>query len=145
MGAKFGGDDEDGIVDINITPFVDIVLVILIIFMVTASTIAKQAIKIELPEAATGESTENISLGLNLSADGLLSLDGEEITRKELRAHIVDVLKTNEDVIALIAADKAVPHGSVVEIIDLVRQEGVAKFAINIDPIQLPAPQAETR
>ena len=55
MAAKLGGDDDEGIVDINITPFVDIILVVLIIFMVTATYIVEESIKVNLPEAATGE------------------------------------------------------------------------------------------
>ena len=56
MGSKLGGSaDDDVIADINITPFVDIILVVLIIFMVTATTIVNSSIKVNLPEAATGD------------------------------------------------------------------------------------------
>ena len=63
-----GGDDDEGIVDINITPFVDIILVVLIIFMVTATYIVEESIKVNLPEAATGEATEDISLAISMDA-----------------------------------------------------------------------------
>ena len=72
MGSRLGGGDDDVISDINITPFVDIILVVLIIFMVTTSAIVESSIKINLPDAATGEATENISLGLTLKTDGAL-------------------------------------------------------------------------
>ena len=62
MAAKLGGNDDDPIVDINITPLVDIILVVLIIFMVTATYIMEPSIKVSLPEAATGEATEALSL-----------------------------------------------------------------------------------
>ena len=58
-----GGDDDEGIVDINITPFVDIILVVLIIFMVTATYIVEESIKVNLPVVATGEATEDIFIG----------------------------------------------------------------------------------
>lgn len=142
MAAKLGGGDDEGIVDINITPFVDIVLVVLIIFMVTATYIVKQAIKVELPDAATGEATETTSLGLSLDAAGQLFLDGEPVTEADLRAAIraeqARVAEEGGDIICLIAADQVVPHGEVVGLIDLIRQEGVAKFALNIDPTDLP-------
>ncbi len=142
MASRLGGGDDDAITDINITPFVDIILVVLIIFMVTATYIVKQGIKVNLPDAATGEATESTSLALSLAVGGTLYLDGEPITEDELRARIREEQKqkaaTGGDVVCLIAADKDVRHGEVVRIIDLVKQEGVAKFAINIDPTALP-------
>ena len=138
MAAKLSGGDEDAIVDINITPFVDIILVVLIIFMVTATAIVKQSIKVNLPEAATGESTEDSSLAIMLDAQGQLTLDGEPITEEALRTFIQAEKKAAEangsNLVCLIGADHSVSHGEVVKVIDLVKQEGVAKFAINIDP-----------
>jgi len=136
MGANFGGDD-DVIADINITPFVDIILVVLIIFMVTATTIVKSSIKVTLPEAASGEATESTSLGLTLLTDGSLLLDGERVDPDGLRAAIAQAQEESDDVVCLIAADKAVAHGRVVWLIDLVKSAGVAKFAINIDKSEM--------
>ena len=142
MGSKLGGDDDDAIVDINITPFVDIILVVLIIFMVTTSYIMEQSIKVNLPDAATGEATEDVSLGLTLDTDNQIFLDGEPITEAALRERIqTEKTRTaalGTDVICLIAADHSVSHGDVVHLIDVVKQEGVARFAINIDPVALP-------
>jgi len=148
MAAKLGGDDDDAIVDINITPFVDIILVVLIIFMVTTSYIVKQSIKVNLPEAASGESTEDSSLGIAIDADKNLLLNGEPTTEEDLRIFIraekARMQAEGADVVCLIAADHTVPHGEVVGVIDLVKQEGVAKFAINIDPVPLPAEASTT-
>jgi len=143
MGASLGGDDDDAIVSINITPFVDIILVVLIIFMVTTTTIVERSIKVELPEASTGESVnKDVSVAIQMLADRSLTLDGAPITWENLRAFIrSERAKTNADgaeLICLIGADKVVPHGEVVQIIDLVRQEGVTKFAININPVPRP-------
>ena len=143
MGASLGGDDDDAIVSINITPFVDIILVVLIIFMVTTTTIVERSIKVELPEASTGESVkEDVSVAIQMLADRSLTLDGAPITWDNLRAFIrSERAKTKADgveLICLIGADKNVPHGEVVKIIDLVRQEGVTKFAININPVPRP-------
>ena len=93
MGTKLGGDDDAPIVDINVTPLVDIVLVLLIIFMVTATYIVTPSIKVNLPEAATGEPTESSSLGLHLSVDGQLSLDGTIISETDLRTTLRRVLE----------------------------------------------------
>ncbi len=141
MAAKLGGGDDDAIVDINITPFVDIILVVLIIFMVTATYIVAPSIKVNLPDAATGESTESSSLGLSLTTDGKLHLNGEETTEEALRSFIRQERQRVDEVTCLIAADAEVSHGRVVWLIDLVKQEGIAKFAINIDPATVEAGQ----
>lgn len=146
MASKLGGESDDIIADINITPFVDIILVVLIIFIVTATYIVKQSIKVTLPEAATGESTDTTSLGLMLDKDGGMYLDGTPIAPEALRAFIRTEKAKKPDLICLIAADAETPHGKVIGLIDLVKQEGVARFAINIEPVKLPpeAPQPET-
>lgn len=134
MAGKLGGSEDDAIVDINITPLVDIILVVLIIFMVTATYIVAPSIKVNLPDAATGEATDISSLGLQLTSDGKLHLDGEEISEADLRGILQEELATSDEVTCLIAADTDVPHGRVVWLIDVVKQEGISKFAINIDP-----------
>lgn len=144
MGSVVGGDDDDMIAAINITPFVDIILVVLIIFMVTATTIVKQSIKISLPEAASGEATEDTSLGLTLTADGQLLLDGQPTDAEGVKAAIRRAKAGSKDVVCLISVDKAVAHGRLVWIIDLVKSEGVGKFAINIDKTQSIPPDPAT-
>ncbi|MEQ1503376.1 MAG: biopolymer transporter ExbD [Myxococcota bacterium] len=136
MGSRLGGSDDELIADINITPFVDIILVVLIIFMVTAATIVKSSIKVSLPEAATGEATDSTSLGLTLSSDGRLLLDGVPTDADGIRAAIRRAKQSTDEVVCLISADKAVAHGRIVWVIDLVKSEGVGKFAINIDKTQ---------
>ena len=140
MASKLGGDQDDIIADINITPFVDIVLVVLIIFMVTATYIVKPAIKVNLPDAATGEPTENSSLGITVGANGDLALNGDAITEPALREAVRAAKAANKDVVCLIAGDKDARHGDVTHIMDMVKQEGVVKFAINIDPLPTAAP-----
>jgi len=136
MAGAVGGGDDDAIVAINITPMVDIMLVLLIIFMITANLVDKDAIKVELPEAATGEATEKTVLGLTISPDRLWYLNGTEITEDDLRTFIKGELANPEalEMSAIIAADKNVPHGDVIKMIDVIKQEGVFKFALNIDP-----------
>lgn len=134
MGVNFHNDD-DVISDINITPFVDIILVVLIIFMVTATAIVEKSILVKLPQAATGDANpESVSLGLTLLANGDLLLDGETIGAEALRTKVRESVASSKDVVALIAADEMVAHGRVVWLMDLVKSEGVTAFAINIDP-----------
>lgn len=133
-GGKLKGGGDEPITDINIVPLVDIVLVVLIIFMVTATYIVKPAIKIDLPDATTGENVEPTSLGISVAADGRLLLDGEEITEPALKARVAEEFAKDKNVVCLISGDKEARHGDVTHIIDVVKALGVTKFAINIDP-----------
>lgn len=134
-GAKLG-DDDAGMTEINILPLVDVILVVLIIFMVTTSYIVSPSIKVTLPDAATGDATAPSSLGITVAADGTLLLDGQPVTEPDLRAAVRAAKAANADVVCLIAGDKDARHGAVTHVIDLVKQEGVAKFAINIEPVE---------
>jgi biopolymer transport protein TolR len=136
-GSNFGsGDDDPGpaIVNVNVTPLVDITLVLLIIFMVTASYIVSPAIRVDLPKAASGGEQQRTSLGLTLTRDGVLYLNGAPSNDDALLRFIGGELPRNPDLQALIAADRSVPHGDVVHLIDVVRRAGVRRFAINVDP-----------
>lgn len=136
-GGKLGGGGDDApLTDINIVPLVDIVLVVMIIFMVTTKIIQNQAIKVNLPDAATGETTDNVSLAITVDKDGKLFLDGQPTTEDALRERVRSERSAGKEVVCLIAGDKEARHGDVTHVIDLVKQEGVAKFAINIDPVE---------
>lgn len=136
MAAKLGGEADDLISDINITPFVDIILVVLIIFMVTATAIVRQAIDVKLPEAATGSTADDASLAITIDSALHWYLDGKPTDDSTLRTALrAAKAEKGDKVVCLLAADGSVPHREVVRLIDLVKQEGIAKFAINIDPI----------
>ncbi|MBN2526735.1 MAG: biopolymer transporter ExbD [Deltaproteobacteria bacterium] len=139
MASTIKDDDEEIISGINITPFVDVSLVLLIIFMVTATYIVAQSIPVDLPEAATGEDVVT-TLAVTITKDGNMYVDGVKSSDDKLASLIKKNQKDNDDVRVVIAADSKVVHGKVVHIIDLVRQLGVSKFAINID-----APQKEEK
>lgn len=120
---------------INVTPLVDVVLVLLIVLMVAASYTVSQALPMDLPKAKTGQ-TENTSLAISVSSDGQLFLDGVALTKEALKLRVREE-KAARDVNALIAADGAAEHKFVVQVIDLIRAEGVTKFAINVAPEDL--------
>jgi len=132
----FDGDDAGSqmISGINVTPLVDITLVLLIIFMVTATYIASGAIKIDLPKAASGGEQTKSTLALSLTKDGALYLNGEKTSDAAVTKFIGEALPRTPDLQAIIAADKVVSHGDVVRVIDLVKRAGVRRFAINVDP-----------
>ncbi len=130
----FKSDSGDDIIsEINIVPMVDVILVVLIIFMVTAPMIMKPSININLPKAATGEATVPSKLNITLTADGKINLDGKLVDDAEVLATAAEEVKKNPEIQAIIAADKDVPHGRVVSVLDIVKGSGVKKFAISID------------
>jgi biopolymer transport protein ExbD len=125
--------DDDMITGINVTPLVDITLVLLVIMMVTASYIATKTIPMELPKGATGETTP-VVMAVSITPAGDLFLDAAPIDEAGLRHRIVLARNEHHDPQAVIAADGRTPHAKVMHVIDVLRQENVTKFAFNIDP-----------
>jgi len=136
--APSGGDDEV-ISAINVTPFVDVVLVLLIILMVTSTAIVKASLKVDLPKAASAGAAVESTLNVIVMPDGKLLLDGNEIDEAQLAARVRSEKAANEKVQAVIAADKRVPYGEVVHVIDVVKTNGVTSFALNIERVPTPA------
>ena len=134
-GASAFEDDDSGrmITDINVTPLVDIVLVLLIIFMVTASYIVNPSIKVDLPKAASGTDQTRTSLALTLTKGGGLFLNGQKTDEPGVQTFIKEEIAKNPELQAIIAADRVVPHGTVVRMIDLVKRAGVRRFALNVE------------
>lgn len=127
-------DDEGPLASINIIPFVDIVLVLLVIFMLTSATIVRASLKVELPKAASGGGKVETTLNLLYNKAGELFLNGEKQPSIQAVGRIVKSEATkNPKVQAVISADKGVEYGKVVEIIDTVKQNGVSGFALDIE------------
>jgi biopolymer transport protein ExbD len=132
--AGFGGGDDDELISgINVTPLVDVVLVLLIIFMVTATYIVRAAIEVELPRAAHGGEATGTILTVVLARDGTVYLDGVRRSDDELLARAREAVRTDQDTRAVISADRGALHGAVVHVIDLVKDAGVTRFAIHIE------------
>jgi len=140
--SAYEDEDSGGMIsDINVTPLVDITLVLLIVFMITVPSIVNNpSIKVELPKAASGDDTLKSTLALTLqkeSAGGYtLYMNGEKTDEAALRTQVPGLLSKNKNLQAIIAADKGIAYGDVVHIVDLVKTLGVAKFALNIDSTQ---------
>ena len=133
MAAGPSLDDDDGIVGINVTPLVDVMLVLLVIFMVASTYIVKETIEVDLPKAASGGESLDTTLSVVVTPDGKLFLGGEPTTEEALATKCREASSADPNAQAIIAADKSTSHGQVVRVIDLVRRNGVLKFAINID------------
>jgi biopolymer transport protein ExbD len=131
------------ITDINVTPLVDIMLVLLIIFMLTAHLIARQVIEVQLPKAAQATAVSPTTLAVTLTREGRMFLNGTPASPEVLRAAIQTSVARDPKTQVIVAGDKNVSHGRVVWVLDLVKSLGVTSFAIQIDPTGLLAPVLE--
>ncbi|MFZ5892857.1 MAG: ExbD/TolR family protein [Myxococcota bacterium] len=128
--------NEETISGINVTPLVDVVLVLLVVMMVTATYIASRSIPVDLPNGKTGEVAQ-APLAISVDQKGQLYLDGTLVDENTLRSRLKSAHQKSKDVRAVIAADGSVAHRQVVHVIDLLRQERIVRFGINVNPDDL--------
>jgi biopolymer transport protein ExbD len=134
-GIANGGDDDGLIAGINVTPLVDVTLVLLVIFMVTAKIIVAQGMPMDLPKAASGEVLQTV-FAVDLSIDGKAMVDGKTIANDEAVATLAKEARAkNKDLRAVIRADRKVEHGRVIHVLDLLKRAGVAKIAFAVSPL----------
>jgi len=127
------GEDEGLLAQINIIPFVDIVLVLLIIFMLTSIAIVRASMVVNLPKAATGGARVESTVNIVCNKDGTLMLNGAASTVAEIGTFVKSQTAGNPKLQAVIAADKGVEYGKVVDLIDLVKRNGVSAFALDVE------------
>jgi len=131
MGASSSRGQNGLLTEINVTPLVDVVLVLLVIMMVTATAIANQSIAINPPKARSGEADgKRVPLVVSVDEAGTLYLDQRPATDVEVRARARAAKASDPEPSAVLAADGRARHESVVHALDLLRGERVAKIAI---------------
>jgi biopolymer transport protein ExbD len=141
--AMSNGDVDEGITGINVTPLVDITLVLLIIFMVTTKMIVSQSLPLDLPKAASGSEVQTV-FSVELYTNGDIIVDKNKLSGDEAVLVLAkDAHAKNSELRAVIKADAEVKHGRVIHVIDLLKQAGVSKIAFGITPV-LPEPGAVT-
>ncbi|MFO0676775.1 MAG: biopolymer transporter ExbD [Polyangiaceae bacterium] len=134
MAGGAGQDTDEGITGINVTPLVDITLVLLIIFMVTAKIIVSQSVPLDLPKAASGTEIQTV-FSVALVADGTTSVDSAKVANDDaIYPMAVEALKKNAELRAVIRAENNVPHGRVLHVLDLLKQAKISKIAFGISP-----------
>jgi biopolymer transport protein ExbD len=122
----------EAIQDINIVPFVDIVLVLLVILMMTAPTLYQSAIRIQLPEAFQATGSSKVTLRFFIDQSGNLFLDQRKIQVEELDGYLQQALAIDPGTDALFSADERVPHGSVIKIVNRLRSLGIRDVAFGV-------------
>jgi biopolymer transport protein ExbD len=133
--AGGASDSEDAITGINVTPLVDIVLVLLIIFMVTAKLIVSKSVPLDLPKAATGSDIQTV-FSVVLEANGGTQVDSKPTPNDDAILGLAKAAhEKNPELRAVIKADTTVPHGRVIHVLDLLKQAQVSKIAFGVQPV----------
>jgi biopolymer transport protein ExbD len=140
-GGQQADNGDDGIVGINVTPLVDITLVLLIIFMVVAKMVVSQSVPLDLPKAASGTDVQ-VVFAVELYASGDIMVDQKKLPNDDALLPLArEGHAKTPDLRAVIKADGTVQHQRVIHILDLLKQAGIAKIAFGVTPIA-PEPAA---
>ncbi len=124
--------EDELISQINVTPLVDITLVLLIIFMLTATLVIAPSMNVDLPMATKGEGSPSTALSITITEDKRIYLSGKLVSETELKNEIIRLQKEDSEMTALIAADKNAAHGDFIKIVDLLQSLGIESFAIQV-------------
>jgi biopolymer transport protein TolR len=125
-------ETDEAITQINVVPLVDIMLVLLIIFMLTASFISTPSVPVNVPKAYSSNPTAPASPALVLNIKGEIFYRDRKVEKEQLRERLQEEAALNPEIRIVLSADASVPHGKVVEILDLARQAGVVKIALGV-------------
>ena len=127
------GRRRGGIVGINVTPMVDVMLVLLVIMMVAATYIVSRALKVELPKSAASDDQAQSPLTVTLTKDNHVFLNGDAIKDdQELVLRFKKAREAPGEPSLVVSADTAALHGHVVHVIGLAKEQGIVKFALNV-------------
>ncbi len=133
MAGSYNSGQDEPIAEINVVPLVDIILVVLIIFMVTAPMVLKPTIDVDLPQASSGESKEAPkSIEVVVSKMGELYLDGSKVSLEELKNSVTVEAKKNSKSSVVLTADKDVTLDGLTQIIDAIKGSGIKKVGFSI-------------
>ncbi|HEX2734514.1 MAG TPA: biopolymer transporter ExbD [Polyangiaceae bacterium] len=130
------GGRRGRIVGINVTPMVDVTLVLLIIMMVSATYIVSQSLKVELPRAASSDESVARTYAVTVTKEGGLRWNDQDVSEPELIQAIQRAKAESPSVTLVVSADTLAAHGNVVHVIDVAKLQGVSKFAINVQTAQ---------
>ncbi len=132
-GTLGGGGGRRAIVSgINVTPLVDVCLVLLIILMVSSTYIVAQSLKIQLPKSHSTDGTADKPATVTLLKTGGLRWNDKDATEDEVARELKAVIAADPETSLVVSADKEVQHGRVVHLLDVAKLAGVTKFAINV-------------
>jgi len=119
---------------LNITPLIDVLFILVIFFAVSSTFLEQPGVKLELPKTSTSELEKVEKAILFITKDKKIYFMNKQVTQEMLPQLIKEAMENSLDKTLFISADKNVPHGMVVEIMDLARQNKVEKLVISTEP-----------
>jgi biopolymer transport protein ExbD len=125
---------SDAITGINVTPLVDVILVLLIIFMATAPLLERRAINVNIPRAARSERAATETLRIELTSDRKLRLEGRPLTEPDLVRELETAVARQPATHVALAADQGLPYGEIVALLDAVKGAGVKRVGLDVRP-----------
>ncbi|WAS91644.1 ExbD/TolR family protein [Nannocystis punicea] len=128
-----GGRRRAPIAAINVTPLVDVMLVLLVIMMVSATYIVSQTLKVELPKTATSDGKTATVAAVTITDAHALYLNKQPVTEAELSTRLRGLYAEDRGMTLVVSADERADHGAVVHVLDLARVEGITSFAVNVE------------
>ncbi len=133
--SPFAGDDDDGLMnEINMTPLVDVMLVLLIVFMVTIPVI-RHAVKIDLPHASSQkEDTKPAQVTVSIDADGNVLWDDQKISEEALQAKIAAAAQQEPQPELHLSADRKVAYEKVAQVMSAAQAGGLTKIGFVTEP-----------
>jgi biopolymer transport protein ExbD len=132
MGMGTDKNEDGTISDINITPMVDVILVLLVIFMVTANFLKKESININLPQVAAADPNIKESKQIAVTKDGKFYLEGNLVTEQVLLSEMTREAKYRPNMRVTLSADENLSYGSVSKLMGLLRKCGVTRVALSV-------------
>jgi biopolymer transport protein ExbD len=132
MVRKAGRQRQRLVAEINITPFTDVILVLLVIFMITAPLISQTHIQVKLPEVGSTRPMENASrIEVTVTELGMIYLDKDLVTEQSLKDKVGKIHKNNPNVSVVLRADKSVKFRYIVKVLDILTELGVKNLNIS--------------
>jgi len=130
MAQSSSQDEEIG--SINITPMVDVILVLLVIFMVTANFLKKESININLPKVQAADPNVAESVQVAMTKTGGILLEGKDIQIPELIKNLERESKIKPNMRLTLSADETLPYGKITELMGIIRKAGVTRIALSV-------------
>lgn len=132
MAVSAPSGDDDEISNINITPMVDVILVLLVIFMVTANFLKKESININLPKVQAADPNVAQSVQVALTRDGKIILEGQNTTEEKLFLSLQRDSKYRPNMRLTLSADENLSYGTITKLMGLIRKAGVTRIALSV-------------
>ena len=132
-GTMKKGGGKPMIAEINITPMVDVVLVLLVIMMVSATYIVSKSLKVELPKTASAAESVPMVAAVVVQKDGTYYFNEQKVDDTQLAAKLKEAADKDPNTNVVVSADEMAYHGRVVHVVDLAKVAGLTKFAINVE------------